>query len=251
MSPSSSKHDYYQTQYPALWQRRSLTYLQSAGRVRYYEQFLHAIDGQAGERILDCGIGTGRPLALQLAQQGCQMHGIDLSAVLLAECARNCEQAGETIENVQGALEALPFPAEFFDKVYASSVIWRVDDAAAALREMHRVTREGGLLIFDVLNAWHVTPLASRIYHWALITFRRKPKALANLMLPPGMWHRWLKQLNLEVQSRGFFILLPTGLPVFGERMNLCRHSERLSFGWADSRLRYFGEKLLFICQKR
>ena len=82
-----------------------------------------------------------------------------------------------------------------------------------------------------------------RSIDWALITFRGKPKALANLLLPPGTWRRWLKQLNLEVRSRGFFILLPTQSALIGERMNLCRRSERLSFGWADSQRRYLGEK--------
>jgi len=251
MTPPSEKHDYYQIEYPTIWQRRSRTYLQADERVGYYNHFLAAVSGHAGERILDCGVGTGRPLALQLAQRGCQMYGIDLSEALLAKCAHNFSQAGESIETVQGGLEELPFQNGFFDKVYASSVIWRVDDVETALKEMQRVTRRGGMVVFDTLNPFHITPLASHVYHWALITFLRKPKALAHVLLPPWKWQRMLRQLDLEIKSQGFFILLPTGFPLLDGRLNLCKHSPKLSFGLADSRLRHFGEKLLYICRKR
>jgi hypothetical protein len=105
--------------------------------------------------------------------------------------------------------------------------------------------------MFDVLNPLHITPLASHIYHWALITFLGKPKALAHVLLPPWKWHRMLRQLGLQVRSQGFFILFPTGFPLLDGRLNLCRHSQALSCGLADSRLRYLGEKLLYTCQKR
>jgi ubiquinone/menaquinone biosynthesis C-methylase UbiE len=247
----SNKHDYYRTDYPRIWQRNSRVYGQAPERARYYEHFLRSIDGQPGDRILDCGVGTGVPLALQLAQQGCRMAGIDLSDALLTECRRNFDQEGESIEMVQGGLEELPFRDDSFDKVYASSVIWRVEDVAAALREMRRVTRRGGSIVFDTLNPFHITPFASNVYHRALIRFWNKPKALAHVLLPPRKWRQMLNDLHLDVDVRGYFILLPTGFPFLGGRLNLCRYSPKLSFGLADSRLRYLGEKHIYICRKR
>jgi ubiquinone/menaquinone biosynthesis C-methylase UbiE len=251
MAPSSEKRDYYRTEYSTTWSRRIQAYLQADERVRYYNHFLEAVNARAGERILDCGIGIGRPLALQLAQRGCQMYGIDISETLLAECVRSFGQASESIEVVQGGLEDLPFQPGFFDRVYASSVIWRVDNVAKAVKEMHRVTRRGGMVVFDTLNPLHITPAASHLYHWALVTFLRKPKALANVLLPPWKWQRLLRQLGFEVKSQGFFILLPTSFPLLDGRLNLCRRSQKLSFGLADSCLRHLGEKLLYVCRKR
>lgn len=247
----TDRHAYYRTDYPRIWQSNSRAYAQAPERLRYYAHFLQTVEGQPGEHILDCGVGTGIPLALQLAQQGCRMWGSDLSETLLLECGRNFDEAGESIEMVQGGLEDLPFQAESFDKVYASSVIWRVEDTRAALGEMQRVTRRGGTLVFDTLNPFHITPLASHLYHWALITFRNKPKALANTLLSPRTWRKMLAELDLEISVRGFFVLLPTGFPFLGGRLNLCRRSSRLSFGLADSRLRALGEKHVYVCRKR
>jgi ubiquinone/menaquinone biosynthesis C-methylase UbiE len=87
--------------------------------------------------LLDVGCGPGL-LPLLLAQSGSRSLGVDLDLGLLAaRLAPNLAQAD--------ALR-LPFPAEAFDLVTASNLLFLLDDPAAALREWARVLRPGGSL---------------------------------------------------------------------------------------------------------
>jgi hypothetical protein len=50
---------------------------------------------------------------------------------------------------------------------------------------------------------------------------------------------------------KGFFVLLPLSLPLLGEKGNLCRLVPLFAFGLQDAPLlRYFGGKVVFICEK-
>jgi SAM-dependent methyltransferase len=55
----------------------------------------------ASGRVLDLGCGTGRPIAMQLAERGFALHGVDRSAALLAEARRNVP--GATFEQADVA----------------------------------------------------------------------------------------------------------------------------------------------------
>jgi SAM-dependent methyltransferase len=95
-------------------------------------------------RILDAGCGTGNNLR-HLAEWG-RPVGVDLSDEALRFCAaRGVAAAG-------GSLMALPFPDGAFDLVTSFDVIYHqwVTDDAAAVREMARVLRAGGLMLVRV-----------------------------------------------------------------------------------------------------
>ena len=103
-------------------------------------------------RILDAGCGTGA--ILQRLGNPEQNIGIDRAPEALAFCRRR------GLNNVlQGDVMALPFPDESFDAVICSSVLYHqwVPDVPAALREMQRVLRPGGLLILNLpaFNSLH------------------------------------------------------------------------------------------------
>ena len=95
--------------------------------------------------ILDAGCGTGANLAY-LEGAGRRV-GLDFSPDALAGC-----RTRGLVELVRGDATALPFANESFGAVLSMSVIYHewVRDPAAALREMHRVLRPGGLLLVDV-----------------------------------------------------------------------------------------------------
>ena len=100
--------------------------------------------GAARPRILDAGCGTGNNLR-HLAPWG-EAVGVDLSA----EAIRFCRQ--REVMALQAALAALPFAAESFDCVTSFDVIYHrwVSDDGAAVAEMARVLRPGGLLLVRV-----------------------------------------------------------------------------------------------------
>lgn len=102
-------------------------------------------DGDASlRRILDAGCGTGNNLA-HLRRFG-RAVGLDLSD----EALRFCRSRG--VAAARGSLLALPFPDGSFDGVTSFDVLYHrwVEDDAAAVREIARVLRPGGLLLLRV-----------------------------------------------------------------------------------------------------
>lgn len=103
-----------------------------------------------GRRALELGCGTGLFLEQVARASGAAVTGLDLSTDLLAQARRRC--AGlPGVRLVRGNAEQAPFPAASFDVVYGSSVLHHLDTAAAA-REVARLLRPGGRLVFTELN---------------------------------------------------------------------------------------------------
>ena len=98
----------------------------------------------AGLRLLDAGCGTGHNL-VRLAAYG-RAAGVDLSPEALSFCRRRGVAA------VRGNLLALPFPDATFAAVTSFDVLYHrwVTDDRAAVRELVRVLRPGGLLFVRV-----------------------------------------------------------------------------------------------------
>jgi len=97
------------------------------------------------KKILDAGCGTGA--ILQRLGNPTKNVGVDLAPEAIAFC----HERG--LNNVQqGDICALPFADASFDAVICSSVLYHqwVGDVAAAVREMRRVLRPGGLLLINV-----------------------------------------------------------------------------------------------------
>src|SRR5262245_18677940 len=97
---------------------------------------------ETGQRVLDVGCGSGvltEELAHRVGAE--QVSGVDPSQ-LLAACAERVPGA----ELRQGKAEAVPWPDDPFDAAVAQLVIHFMDDPAAGVTEMARVTRPGGVV---------------------------------------------------------------------------------------------------------
>jgi SAM-dependent methyltransferase len=102
------------------------------------------VRGASSLRMLDAGCGTGFNL-VALARLG-RASGIDLSP----EAIGFCRERGVRV--ARASLLALPFAANSFDAVTSFDVIYHdwVSDDRAAVAEMVRVLRPGGLLLVRV-----------------------------------------------------------------------------------------------------
>ena len=102
---------------------------------------------RAGLDLLDvgCGVGTITADLARLVAPG-RVVGVDTSEAALTVAAENAAAAGVVITLERAEATALPFEDASFDVVHAHQVLQHLTDPVAALREMRRVTRPGGVV---------------------------------------------------------------------------------------------------------
>jgi SAM-dependent methyltransferase len=107
--------------------------------------FLDFVGVADGERVLDVGCGTGH-LAAAAAAASCtsEVHGVDLAPVYIAHAKRHHPDA--RIMFRVGDACALPYDDHSFDRVLSLLVLHFVPRSEAAIAEMRRVTRPGGVV---------------------------------------------------------------------------------------------------------
>ena len=102
---------------------------------------------QPGENVLEVGVGTG--LTLPFFPDYCKITGVDLSEHMLDKARENIEFHGmENVEIMKMDAMNLDFPDNCFDSVIAAYVISVVPDPVQVLREMMRVCKKGGKIVF-------------------------------------------------------------------------------------------------------
>jgi SAM-dependent methyltransferase len=97
-------------------------------------------------QVLDVGCGPGTIYAglADRVPRG-QVTGIDPSAEVIAQALEVIGDRGN-LAFTTGDVYALDYPDAHFDVVFAHQVLQHIGDPVAALREMRRVTRPGGLV---------------------------------------------------------------------------------------------------------
>ncbi len=100
-----------------------------------------------GDQILEVGVGTG--IGLPLYPRKCSVTAIDLSDGMLERARTRVEQYNlRNVRLIQMDATQLKFPDNSFDIVYAPYFISCVPDPLAVTREMRRVCKPGGRLMF-------------------------------------------------------------------------------------------------------
>ncbi len=132
-------------------------------------------------RVLDVGAASGSFVAI-CNQLGYQCEGIEPWEDARVRAVELSKRLGIPIRVVAGSAESIPYDEDMFDVVYASSVIEHVLDVEAALAEIHRVLKPGGVFWFSSASSmcprqeeirwfplfgWYPDPLKRRIMNWA------------------------------------------------------------------------------------
>lgn len=136
-------------------------------RQHYIETMIERQKLSRGSKILDVGCGPGE-LIVSLLRKGYDVCGVDISQRMVEEAVRTVRGNGfpDWDRGFVGDIEKLDFSDGAFDVVVASGVIEYQKDDHAALCEMSRVLKKGGLLIANVTNMYSYLRLFERMYAW-------------------------------------------------------------------------------------
>jgi SAM-dependent methyltransferase len=106
-----------------------------------------------GRDVLEVGCGAAQG-ARWLVSQGARVTAFDVSAGQLAQARVLDERTGIRVDRlVQADAQALPFRAASYDVVMSAfGAVPFVADSAGVMREMARVLRPGGRLVFSVTH---------------------------------------------------------------------------------------------------
>jgi len=141
-----NRKEYMKKVYPEYW----INAVKKWGFSDYDKKLCNLIQRKVdGGRILDVGVGTGYPFASYFSFQGYDVYGIDIAEDLIKECKANFPK----VKAFVGDAENLKFPENYFDAVYCFRTTWYFTNIIKAINEMIRVTKNGGYIFFDIMNA--------------------------------------------------------------------------------------------------
>jgi ubiquinone/menaquinone biosynthesis C-methylase UbiE len=109
--------------------------------------YRHRVVSGAQGRVLEIGVGSGLnfPLFSNAVER---VIGIDTSPELLSRARQVDRRDDLSIELIEGSAEALPLQDTSVDTVVTTWTLCTIPDAHRALREMRRVLRPSGALLF-------------------------------------------------------------------------------------------------------
>ena len=111
------------------------------------EKYRREVVAAASGRVLEVGVGSGLNFPLY-GKQVENVFGIDPSPRLLAIARRRADAAGVNAELLQGSATEIPVADNMIDTVVMTWTLCSIGDPLAALREMRRVLKPGGKLLF-------------------------------------------------------------------------------------------------------
>jgi len=127
--------------------------------VKKYENqlLLDLLEPRPQELILDVGCGTG-VFTLNILGLGTRVIGLDISQHMLL---RARQKAGKyPFRAVAGDMRFLPFADQCFDRVVSMTALEFIADGQAAVEDMFRVAKKGGVVVATTLNS--LSPWADR-----------------------------------------------------------------------------------------
>ena len=102
-----------------------------------------------GDRVLDVGSGLGGSAFLMAREYGARVHGIDLSANMVALATDKCrrEQLEQRVRFSRGDCLKLT-DANVYQAVYSRDVILHIEDKLRLFEILHQILVPGGRLLF-------------------------------------------------------------------------------------------------------
>ncbi len=154
----------------------------------------------ARPRVLDCGVGTGAlssALARVLPTRS-QLDAVDISPHMLERARQSLCDKNLDLTLRRGDIRALPYGNGVFDFVMTAHVLEHLVDPNAALMEMVRVLKPGGLLVACITRR----SALGMLVHLMWRTHRVTPDRAENWLLESGLEHTFSLSFDDRVFCR-------------------------------------------------
>ncbi|MFQ5907136.1 MAG: class I SAM-dependent methyltransferase, partial [bacterium] len=171
-------------------------------------------------RVLDVGCGSGA-MILELVKRGYEAFGFDLSSSMVRNARGLLAASGAPEPFLMAAdLERMPFADGCFDVVVCAGVIEYLEQDEAALREIARVLKPGGVAFITITNAlapfWLLETAGKLVGVWErMVSLTRGgaslPKARVHV---PRALARLARRFQLVEVDRAYFHFLPLPFPL-------------------------------------
>lgn len=176
----------------AFFERSAARYDRRLGRSRWprnqrlkAELVARELEPALAGTVLEVGCGTGQVAGeLVAAQPALHYVGVDFSPGML-EVARR--RLGDAADLRVGRAETLPLDDASVDAAFGIDVLHHVDDPAAALRDLRRVVRPGGRVVFLEGNPrFPLTAVLGLVVREERAVLRIGPRMLMRLFVAAG-----------------------------------------------------------------
>lgn len=116
------------------------------------KMLLNMLNASKADKVLDAGCASGRQSFL-IAEKGAEVTGIDISNNFVKQAKSYVKKYGaNNISFMVADIESLPFPTHYFDKILCAEILEHVLNPDAAMNQLLRVLKPGGLLVISVPN---------------------------------------------------------------------------------------------------
>lgn len=171
-----------------------------------------------GIHVLDVGCGIGGPARTLAAEYGCRVTGLDLTLAYCEVAAMLTDRVNmsASVDFRHGSALAMPFDDGAFDVVWMQHISMNIEDKVALYRELRRVVRPGGRLVFHDIMAGDGSELHFPVF-WAdkpSLSFLAGADHMRQLMAACGFeqfhWEdvtersvKWFKELKAKIDNDG------------------------------------------------
>jgi SAM-dependent methyltransferase len=168
------------------WRESANPYRQYKSR-RDRQLVLESLQPHDGERVLEVGCGYGWISEALWDAARIQWFGVDRSPQMIRHLRANAKSEPRAL--VADACR-LPFRDGAFDKVLCTGVLMHIAEDQAALAELVRVLRPGGLLMCSINNALSPCSLPVRLWN-------RRKKGFVQKFRFPATFRKLLREAGV------------------------------------------------------